>query len=182
MRKIKLLGFFLVPIAALGLLVANVASAETNNETNNLSTATRTNMMRYSHNRGLATSTRYKMMQGKNRPKTPIISGNGQPIVGGTVASISVNTLTITNASNVTYTVDISSAKVVKGNATSTISNIIVGDRVIVQGTVNGTSITASSVVDQGTMPNNNATSTPQNNGGFFGAIGGFFHRMFGFF
>jgi hypothetical protein len=96
------------------------------------------------------------------------------------VASVSGNTLTITNVSNVTYTVDASSAKIVKGNATSTISNISAGDRVIVQGAVNGTAITASSVVDQGIMPV--ATNSTQNNGGFFGAMGRFFHRMFGFF
>ncbi len=119
-----------------------------------------------------------------NVPKTPIIQGNGQPVVGGTIASISGTTLTVTNASNVTYTVDASSATIVKGNATSTISNISVGDRVVVQGTVNSTSITASSVIDQGVAPSNtNSTgSSNQNGGGFFGAVRGFFHRMFGFF
>jgi hypothetical protein len=115
-----------------------------------------------------------------NVPKTPIIQGNGQPVVGGTVASINGTSLTITNASNVTYTVDTSGATIKKDNATSTVSNISVGDRVIVQGTVNGTSITASSIIDQGVAPSN--TNSTGNNGGFFGAIRGFFHKMFGFF
>ena len=41
-------------------------------------------------------------------------------------------------------------ATVVKDNATSSISAIASGDNVIVQGTVNGTAVTASSVIDQG--------------------------------
>lgn len=113
-----------------------------------------------------------------------IIKGNGQPVVGGTVASISGTSLTITNASNVTYTVDASSATVEKNNATSTVGSISVNDRVVVQGAVSGNSITASSILDQGVAPS--ATSSkapsPRNNGGFMGTIKGFFHKMFGFF
>jgi hypothetical protein len=264
MNKIKLLGFALVPVMAAGLLVANIASAQTNTEnqtsekgvvnytrmgprggvpgivgtvagisgntltvtstrkngtTNTTTTYTvdASNAVVIKNNatstisdlvvgdtitaRGTLSGTsltatsirdgilRGGMMNGKGKsvgnPQNPIIQGNGQPVVGGTVASTNGASLTVTNASNITYTVDASSATIVKANATSTVSNISVGDRVVVQGAVNGTSITAFSVIDQGVMSNNlNASSTNsyKNNSGFFGAIKGFFHKMFGFF
>lgn len=121
-------------------------------------------------------------------PVSPI-KGNGEPVVGGNITAINGTTLTVTNASNVTYTVDASSATIVKGNATSSISNAAIGDSVVVQGTVNGTSITASSVIDQGVKGQNasstNGTSSTASHGNFvsgiFGAIGGFFSHLFGF-
>jgi hypothetical protein len=118
---------------------------------------------------------------------TSIIKGNGEPIIGGNITAINGTTLTVTNASNVTYTVDASSATIVKGNATSSIANVATGDSVVVQGTVNGTSITASSVIDQGTKTQNasstNDASASHGNfvSGIFGAIGGFFSHLFGF-
>ena len=116
-----------------------------------------------------------------------IIEGNGQPIVGGAVSLVSGNTITITNKSNVSYTIDATSAKVEKDGVASTVSAIAVGDNVIAQGTVSGNSVTATSVIDN-TKVANNATTTagtttntvPQKKG-FFGAIGGFFGRLFGF-
>ena len=114
--------------------------------------------------------------------QTPSIQGNGQPIVAGKVATISGTTLTITNNSNVTYTIDASSAKVTQGQNTITTSNINTGDTIIAQGTVNGTSVVASSVIDQ-TRPAGTTTTTPgqQSNPGFFGSIGQFFMHLFGF-
>jgi hypothetical protein len=118
------------------------------------------------------------------------IKGNGEPIVAGNVAAINGTTLTVTNASNVTYTIDAASATIVKDNATSTISNVATGDTVIVQGTVNGNSVTASSILDQGTKGQNasstGGTSSSASHGGnfvsgIFGAIGGFFSHLFGF-
>ena len=115
------------------------------------------------------------------------IVGNGQPVVGGAVTAISGTTLTIINKSNVTYSVNAAAATVFKGNATSSISNVAVGDKVIVQGAVNGSSIVASSVIDQGAASTNADESNgvgmhARGMGGFFGAIGGFFQHLFGFF
>ena len=127
----------------------------------------------------------HRMMGGMGKtPSTsvPNITGNGEPVIGGTVSTISGTTLTITNKSNVTYSVDASSATVDKSGATSTVSVIAVGDTVVVQGTVNGTSVVASSVIDQGAAPT--AGSNPMHKGGiggFFGSIGGFFQHLFGF-
>ena len=126
------------------------------------------------------------MGPGMHATSTPVIQGNGQPVIGGTVAAISGSTLTVTNKSNVTYTVDATNATIQKGNAASSISSVAVGDNVVVQGTTNGTSVTASSVIDSGTSPTPSTASTAQPHkggmGGFFGGIGSFFHNLFGFF
>lgn len=120
---------------------------------------------------------------GQRKAATPIIQGNGLPVVGGNVTAINGSVLTVTNKSNVTYTVDVTNATIMKAAATSTIGNVNVGDAVIVQGTVNGTSITASSVIDQAHV----ATQVGESARGrgflsdFFGGIGGFFHHLFGF-
>ena len=82
--------------------------------------------------------------------------------VHGTVSAISGNTLTVTatnpkDSTTSTYTVDASSATVLKGDGTtkpaaSTLSAVAVGDTVMVGGTVSGTSVTAKMIVD-GPMP-----------------------------
>jgi len=116
-----------------------------------------------------------------NRPATssPIIAGNGQPVVAGVVGAISGSTLTITNKSNVSYTIDASSAKIWKGQNAISLTDLKVGDSVMVQGTVNGTAITASTVIDQ-TKPAGSSGKQPARPG-FFGGIGNFFARLFGF-
>lgn len=116
---------------------------------------------------------------------TPVITGNGEPVVGGTVTQVVGDIITITNKSNVTYTVDATSATVEKGGVSSSISNVAVGDNIIVQGTVSGNSVNASSVIDSGASVSS-TTSNSGRNSGFMGriggAIGGFFHKLFGFF
>jgi hypothetical protein len=115
-----------------------------------------------------------------------LIQGNGQPVVGGTVASVSGNTFAlITAQGNITYTVDASSATVKRGNATSSVSNITTGDKVVVQGTVSNTSVTASSVIDEGVPAapaSGNESGGQGPRPGFLGALRGFFQHLFGFF
>jgi len=122
---------------------------------------------------------------------TPIIQGNGEPVIGGAIAAISGTTLTVTNASNVTYTIDAASSTVVVKGASSTFANVAVGDNVLVQGVVNGNSVTASSIIDQGAKGANASSTNVSSSksrggfgasiGGFFGSIGGFFQHLFGF-
>lgn len=152
---------------------------------------------------GNATSTAalYKLRQEqgeKPRPMMPQFSGNGQPVVGGTVTAVSGSNITLTNKSNVTYTVSAGSAVVKKvGVASSTAASIKIGDVLIVQGAVNGSTITASSIIDQGVprlasttreKMRENSTTTPRRGsiggivGGVMGGIGNFFRSMFGFF
>lgn len=102
------------------------------------------------------------------------IQGDGQPIVAGTISVIDGSTLTIAN-SNVTYTVNAANATIVQGKNKILLSGLKVGDSVIIQGTVNGTSITASTIIDQ-------ANSTREvKRLGFFSSIGQWFRRLFRF-
>ena len=117
----------------------------------------------------------------KMASSTPIIVGNGQPIVGGIISAISSSTITITNKSNVVYTVNTSNAKIVQGKNTILLSNLAVGDSVIVQGTVNGTGITASSIIDQNKLAKTESDENKNIRKGFFGGMGQFFARLFGF-
>ena len=126
------------------------------------------------------------MPGGAGMPNVP--AGNGQPIIGGTVSAVSGSTITITNTSGTAYTIDATNAKVSKiGLATPTVANINVGDIVLAQGTINGTSVVANSVIDNGTAPTNPnqqvaGGSQNQSNPGILSKIGGFFKHMFGFF
>jgi hypothetical protein len=119
----------------------------------------------------------------KPTPKQPVFQGSGEPVVAGNITAVSGTTITIKNANDITYTVDAGSAKLVKQGATTTIANLMVGDKVVVQGTVNGTSITASSVIDQGVRKNGDDKGG-DNKGrkGFMRMMGGFFSHFFGFF
>ena len=128
------------------------------------------------------------MMDGKGREgmssSTSPMTGNGQPVIAGTISAISGSSITITNKSNVSYTVDASNAKIVQGQNTITVSNLTVGTSVIVQGSVNGNSVTATSIIDQ-VQPTPNGTTDGQTHTndrpGFFGGIGHFFMHLFGF-
>ena len=109
----------------------------------------------------------------------------------GEITSISGNSIVINNKSNVSYNIDVSSAHVLKQGVegTTTVSSLVVGDSVIVQGVVNGNSVVASSVIDRGgvlpTAVNSNASTTKQSNpgivAGLFNSVGSFFSRLFGF-
>ncbi len=118
--------------------------------------------------------------------RTNAFTGDGQPVVAGTVSTVSGNTLTVTNKSNMTYTVNAATAKIIAGRMSSTtpaatIATITVGDNVIVQGAINGTTITATSVIDQKPAPSTSAGSTKPAPHGIFGNIGSFFSHLFGF-
>jgi hypothetical protein len=85
--------------------------------------------------------------QGGSRP------GRG-PGIMGTLSAVNNTTLTVTGKDGKTYTVDASSAKLLKNSGSATapttvvVSDLKVGDTVMVQGTVTGTSVAATSVFD----------------------------------
>ena len=110
--------------------------------------------------------------------------GDGNPVIAGTISAINGSTITVTNRSNTAYTVTTSSATFHKPGITSaTISNLVIGDTVVVQGTVSGNSVMATSVLDQGNQPVAPTTGISDQSGqhpGFFGRIGGFFSHLFG--
>ncbi len=111
-------------------------------------------------------------------PEPVMPQGNGQPIVGGTVTAVSGNTITITNKSNISYTIDATSATFIKNGANATLSSIAVGDSVVAQGAVNGTTVTAASVTDQGKAETGKPAGESK---GFLGSIASFFGHLFGF-
>ena len=73
--------------------------------------------------------------------------GRGHNGADGTVSAINGNTITLTGKDGKTYTVDASSASV-KKVADSSVSNIAVGDTLMVNGTTSGTTITAKNITD----------------------------------
>lgn len=71
------------------------------------------------------------------------------PGVTGQVTSINGVILTITSRNNTVYTVDTSTAKIVKNrNTIITLADIKVGDTIMAQGTVTGTNVVATTVFD----------------------------------
>lgn len=111
------------------------------------------------------------------------IKGNGQPVVAGKISVISGSAITITNTGNVTYTIDATNAKIVQGKNTILVAGLKVGDSVIVQGTVNGTAITASTIIAQVNKPVdvNSNVNVEKPNKGFFSSFGQWFRHLFGF-
>ena len=119
---------------------------------------------------------------GRQASSTIMMGGNGQPIIAGKVSAISGAILTITNNSNVAYSIDTTNAKITQGNTTISLANIIVGDTILAQGTINGTSVIATTVMDQTNHSTTNISTTTQNiRKGMFGGLGQLFMRMFGF-
>jgi hypothetical protein len=118
-----------------------------------------------------------------NASSTPGFMGNGQPVIGGTVSAVSGNTITVNTSSNVTYTVDASSAKIIKGATTSAITSVAVGDNVFIQGPVNGTTVSATTVIDgrAGAGFKGPPGNPPAMKRGVLSSIGNFFKRIFGF-
>ena len=113
---------------------------------------------------------------------TPAFTGNGQPVIAGKISAMNGSSLTVVTTSNVTYTVDATNAKLLRGKDSVAMSSLVVGDSVVVQGTVNGTIVTASTVIDQPVQaanPGNSENSAPKR--GIFGGIGSFFKHLFGF-
>lgn len=117
---------------------------------------------------------------------SPIVQGNGQPVIGGSVSAISGSTLSVATAQGgITYSVNASSATIYKDHATSSLSAISVGDKVVVQGAVSGTSVTASTIMDHGAAAGVQSPDSDNDHpgiGGFFGRLGGLLRGLFGFF
>ena len=154
------------------------------NGTNVVATMIRDNFLGIRDGQGSDKNENGENSKGRNSSSTPpAFVGNGLPIVAGKISAISGNSLTVTTAGNVSYVVDATNAKILQGQNTITISNVVVGDTVMVQGTVNGSTITASTVIDRSgaVSTNPNPNGNDKKSGGFFGGIGQFFMHLFGF-
>jgi hypothetical protein len=85
--------------------------------------------------------------------------------VTGTVTLITGTNITIKSKAGVVYIVDGTNAKVMKSvigskPTASTVSSVLVGDTVHVQGALTGTNIVATNILD-GVIPQRSATKTP---------------------
>lgn len=71
------------------------------------------------------------------------------PGVMGKVTAINGNTITVNSKNNTMYTIDATTAQVVKNrNTIITLSDVKIGDTIMAKGTVDGTTVTASSIFD----------------------------------
>lgn len=99
-----------------------------------------------------STNTSVVFARGHMRGGKPGFMGMNKPAAVGTVTAISGSTITINGKDNITYTIDAASAKISQGFGASattlTIADIKVGDSIVVQGTVAGTSVTATTIMD----------------------------------
>ncbi len=91
-------------------------------------------------------------------------SGPAPGGAAGTVGSVSKSNFTMTTSAGQKVTIDeVSSTKYEKGTSSTSASAIKSGERVLVLGTTNGTTITASQVIVQPTGDGGSATSTAAN-------------------
>lgn len=112
------------------------------------------------------------------------VKGTGEPVVMGKIVSVDTDakTITIKNNSDVTYTVDLSNAKLTKDGTAVDISSLATDNAVIVQGAVNNTTVTASSlIVDSHSNTNSQDSTVNGQKVGFFKKVGNFFSKLFGF-
>lgn len=82
--------------------------------------------------------------QGDHNTSTEKKAQNG---IAGIVSTISSDSMTINSRDNKTYTIDTTNASYKKNKEDITVSDILTGDMVIVQGKVNDSTITASTVI-----------------------------------
>ena len=68
--------------------------------------------------------------------------------IAGSVTAINGDTISVTAKNNTVYSVDATNAKMTEAGAATTISNIQVGDTLTVRGTISGTSVSATNIVD----------------------------------
>lgn len=73
--------------------------------------------------------------------------GHTAPTAFGKITAINGTSITIVGKSNTTYTVDAANAKILKGkNKAAALSDLAVNNMIVVEGTLNGTTITATSI------------------------------------
>lgn len=160
---------------------------------------------RYSNNRENSVNEHQRNGGGARNTMT---HGNrdSRPVVAGKITAIQGNTLTVSEhqgmmgstTPDTLFTVDTSKAVVMKNNATSTVSALVIGDTISVQGTLTGTTVTATYIREGKLMgykgydenktgmmrhKNNNQENiyTQNKNTSTFGSIKSFFSRMFSF-
>jgi len=84
--------------------------------------------------------------------KVRSLNASSTPVVFGIVEAVNDSYVTISSVlrgATTTYTIDASAAKIIKsGSATTTISDIVVGDKILVKGNISGTNVSAETITD----------------------------------
>jgi hypothetical protein len=121
-----------------------------------------------------------------NMPLAGNINGAdaNQSILNGKVTATNGASFTVEDDKGANYGVNATNAKFYKvGNKNATIADVLVGDRVMVRGVINGTAVTASMVTDLAPPQNvvNQTQTGTKANGvkSFLGKIGDFFNNIF---
>ncbi|MFA5087074.1 MAG: DUF5666 domain-containing protein [Candidatus Paceibacterota bacterium] len=73
---------------------------------------------------------------------------NKVPVVSGTVSAITGNNITLAAKDGSTYIIDATNSKITKNNNVTQLSNIAVGDTILVVGSLNGTNVVATDIID----------------------------------
>jgi hypothetical protein len=107
--------------------------------------------------------------------------------IRGSVSVINGSTLSVVadknqnSSTTITYSVDASNATVKKDNTTSSLSAIVMGDMIMVQGAASGTSIVAVTISDNTTSSASGEKTEfhPGFLSSFMGSVSGFFKNIF---
>jgi hypothetical protein len=94
---------------------------------------------------------------------------NMAPTVSGSVTGISGNIIYLTGTNGTNYTVDATSAKLRKAGTTIAISGILGGDSLSVRGTLTGTNVVATSIMDGVSTAGANGQAWSANRANFSG-------------
>jgi hypothetical protein len=91
---------------------------------------------------------------GGNHDHAPDGTARTKPAAAGIIQTVDGNTVTVKDRNNTVYTVDASSAKILKDSGTrgtapiaGTVADLTVGNMLMAQGTVNGTTVIATEIM-----------------------------------
>ena len=111
-------------------------------------------------------------------------SGNREPVIAGILTSKNGNSFVITTRSGIVYTIDVTSAKIMlTGNSAGTITDLQNGDSLVVEGTVGGSAVVATTVFDEKSLQPSSSSTIPLHaeRENISSRVGGFFKKLFGF-
>lgn len=93
-------------------------------------------------------STTYTTKEGERIGAHIGLIKNKVPAVSGTVSAINGNNITLTAKDGSIYTIDATNAKITKNNSVTQISNVAIGDKLLVIGSLSGTNVAATDIID----------------------------------
>ncbi len=114
--------------------------------------------------------------QKQNSTSTLANNSGSQPVIIGTVTSINNSTIIIKDRNSTSFSIDATSAKILKKNGEILVSNIALGDYLMVQGKISSSSAVATVILDRGIIATTSASKSTTN---IFNKIGNFIKGLF---